>query len=242
MSCKKYEIENSELEEFYLEVFRRFYPSFPNGEIVHSDKPDYIIDTGDKKIGIEITKFFVDNIDGKASKKKRLEILHNCLGEKLRKELESIVPFKFVLSVQFSKFDFSKNEVEPIVRKCVNHIKTIRSLDRFDSIAVENEGDLPKEISSFEVKYAPSYSKSLYAYTDSAILPDLSLELIQNILDNKHKKLINYQECNEHWLLIVEDGFYSSRFGENYIESLESDFDKVFLLRISKEEKIIELK
>lgn len=232
----------SELEKLFFKEFRKFYSGFPVGEIQPTDKPDYIINTGDKKIGIEITQLFVDSLDGKQSNKKRLEILQNQLGEKLCRELESLIPFKFVLSIQFSDFDISLNKIDSIITKCVNHIKTIRGLGKFESFSVENEGDLPDELLSIEIRYGSSLSKSFFSYVGSAILPDLSSEHIQSILNTKHKKLTDYQECNEHWLLIVEDIYLSSSFGENNVKSVKSDFDKVFLLRRFKDEKIIELK
>jgi hypothetical protein len=49
---------NQEIEQYYFEMFRKDYP-LPHGTVIYDDKPDVILD-GDKKIGIEITNFFLE--------------------------------------------------------------------------------------------------------------------------------------------------------------------------------------
>ncbi len=57
-------ISNKEIEKNYFELFRKKY-SLPLGQIEYGDKPDVII-YGPKKIGIEITNFYLE--DGSLSK------------------------------------------------------------------------------------------------------------------------------------------------------------------------------
>jgi hypothetical protein len=49
---------NKEIEKYYFEMFRRDYP-LPIGSIDYGDKPDVILN-GERKIGIEITNFFLE--------------------------------------------------------------------------------------------------------------------------------------------------------------------------------------
>ena len=46
------------LEVYYFEKFRRVY-KLPEGKICYGDKPDVILEGGIKKIGIEITNFYL---------------------------------------------------------------------------------------------------------------------------------------------------------------------------------------
>src|SRR4030065_807985 len=50
---------NQEIEQYYFGMFRRDY-KLPEGMIVHGDKPDVILE-GKRKIGIEITNFFLES-------------------------------------------------------------------------------------------------------------------------------------------------------------------------------------
>ena len=49
---------NQDIERYYFGMFRRDY-QLPDGTIVHGDKPDVILE-GERKIGIEITNFFLE--------------------------------------------------------------------------------------------------------------------------------------------------------------------------------------
>src|SRR5262245_32722690 len=48
-----------EIERYYFEMFSRDYP-LPIGNIDYGDKPDVIL-KGERKIGIEITNFFLED-------------------------------------------------------------------------------------------------------------------------------------------------------------------------------------
>ena len=47
-----------DIERFYFEKFRDAYP-LPDGQIVHGDKPDIILQTDTGTIGIEVTRFYL---------------------------------------------------------------------------------------------------------------------------------------------------------------------------------------
>jgi len=49
---------NPEIERYFFEKFRQDYP-LPSGAIVYGDGPDVIV-AGQRRIGIEITSFFLE--------------------------------------------------------------------------------------------------------------------------------------------------------------------------------------
>src|SRR3989304_499394 len=49
---------NKTREIIHLEHFKEVYPFFPDGEIEKSEKPDFIVHTLDKHLGIELTEIF----------------------------------------------------------------------------------------------------------------------------------------------------------------------------------------
>jgi hypothetical protein len=63
-----YKNRNAEIEKHYFEMFRRVYP-LPEGAIIYGDKPDVIIE-GEKRVGIEITNFFLE--DGSLSESEQV--------------------------------------------------------------------------------------------------------------------------------------------------------------------------
>jgi hypothetical protein len=47
-----------EAEHYYFEQFRKVY-ALPDGQIDYGDKPDIILNSGTKTIGIEVTRFYL---------------------------------------------------------------------------------------------------------------------------------------------------------------------------------------
>src|SRR5690554_7665778 len=78
--------------------FQKSYDQFPVGEIMHVDKPDFII-CGERKIGVEITQMFQDQHYQSGSLLKSAEVYKvkvlECLTEFLRNQKTpycSIIP------------------------------------------------------------------------------------------------------------------------------------------------------
>ncbi|MGV8879205.1 MAG: hypothetical protein ACOH2A_09255 [Sphingobacteriaceae bacterium] len=232
---------NRSQEDYIFHAFKDLYNKFPVGQCIRGEQPDYIINTVDKIIGVEITQIFVDNYINPSINQKRIESLQVIFGDKLCEKLEQIIPFKFVLSVDFSLKGFSQNEIDRIVLNCVNYLKTIQFSNEFVSIDVDNFGQLPDAIDSINFFHYPSLQKPFFSQSAGGVLPDLTLQHLQIILNKKHKALKQYRRCDKHWLLIVEGTFLSDGFGDIFIEEFESDFQNVFLYRHAKGE-VLQLK
>lgn len=162
-------------------------------------------------------------------------------GDELCKMVEQIVPFMFVLSIDFSLKRFSQNEIGRVALDCVNYLKVAQFPKEFVSIDIENFGQLPDEIDSINFFHYPSLQKAFFSQSAGGVLPDLTLKHLQVILNKKHRALKKYQNCDEHWLLIEEGTFLSDSFGDISIEEFKTDFQNVFLYRHAKGE-IVQLK
>ena len=228
-------------DDYVFKAFKDLYAKFPPGQCIRTEQPDYIVKTIDKIIGVEITQIFVDNYIHKSINQKRVESLQSMFGEKLCEKLEQIVPFNFVLSIDFSPKDFSQNEIDRIVLNCINYFKSVQFPKEFVSIDVDNFGQLPDEIDSINFFHYPSPQKSFFSQSAGGVLPDLTLQHLKVVLDKKHQALQRYEQCDEHWLLIEEGTFSSDSFGDISIEEFETDFQSVFLYRHAKGE-IVQLK
>jgi len=163
------------------------------------------------------------------------------LGDKLCEHLEKILPFNFILSIQFGSKDFSKNEVDKIVLDCSNYLRTVQFPKDFTSLDIDNLGQLPDEIETINFFHYPFAKKPFFSESAGGVLPDLTIQHLQIILDKKHKALKQYKRCDEHWLLIEEGTFLADSFGDISIEEFETEFHKVFLYRHAKGE-LLQLK
>lgn len=226
-------------EEYIFNAFKRLYPDFPSGQYIHADRPDYIISSANRTIGVEITQIFIDNYLNESINEKRKETLRGLLGDSLCEKLDLIVPFRFVLSIDFGTKNFSRNEINKIVSGCETYFKSIQfPTQDLKSIDFENFGQLPEEINSINFFKYPSLKKSVFSEHAGGILPDLTQQHLQVILDKKEKSLKKYKACDEYWLLIKEGTFLSDSFGNISVDSVNTTFDKVFLYRNAKGEFI----
>lgn len=229
-------------EEFYYKQFQKHYSEFPLGKSIQGDKPDYVLHCSDKTIGIEITQVFIDNQYEIKSKEKEKESLQNELGNILCSKFESIMDFKFVLTIQFSKETLSKKNFKSIISVCETYLKTLNFSEiEGDIFEVFNWGFLPKEIDTLQFCKFPSLEQSIFSEIAGGIVPNLTTNYLAPILNKKNNLLEQYQPCDEFWLLIIEGTSYSDGFDQIQIDEFQTKFNKVFLYRHFKKQ-VIELK
>ena len=228
-------------EEYVFNTFKELYHDFPHGDCLRGEQPDFVINTGGKIIGVEITQIFIDNYLDESINEKRKENLQFKFGVSLCKKLSFIIPFKFVLSIDFSSKDFSINEIDRIIINCDKYFNSLQFLELNPPLYIENFGQLPEEIEGIDLFTSPSLKKSFYSESAAGVIPDLTLQHLKIILNKKEKALMKYRNCDEHWLLIEEGTFLADSFGDILIEEFSTKFHKVFLYRHAKKQ-LIQLK
>ena len=236
------EQEKKEREKYVFESFKELYNDFPEGVIIPGEKPDYLINSNDRIIGVEITQVFIDNFIGSELNEKRKENIRSMLGDLLCNKIKTVVPYKFVLDIEFSNKDFSTNHIERIALACEEYIRLIEfPKEIIESFDIENYGQLPDEIININLLYFPSLDKSFFSEISGGVVPNLAQRHLKCILDKKEAALKNYRFCHEYWLLIKEGTFYSDSFNKIDIEEIETTFEKIFIYRHSQR-KVVQLK
>ena len=228
-------------EEYLFNTFKELYNDFPKGDCLRGERPDFVINTREKRIGVEVTQIFIDNYLDESLNEKRKESLHFKFGVSLFEKLSPIMPFKFVLSIDFSSKDFSVNEIDRIIINCNKYFKNLQLLELIPPLYIENFGQLPEEIKGIDLFTYPSLKKSFYSESAAGVIPAMTLRHLNIILSKKEKALMKYRHCDEHWLLIEEGTFLADSFGDILIDDFSTDFDKVFLYRHSRR-KLMQLK
>ena len=180
-------------EEFVFCAFKELYHDFPVGEYIRGEQPDFVIHTVNKLIGVEITQVFIDNYLNPRFNKKRKESLHKKFGDNLCEKLIPIIPFNFVLSIDFGVRDFSTNEIDIIITDCGKYFRYAQFPDDLIKLNIENIGQLPQEIESVELFKFPHLKKSFYSESAVGVMPDLTLKHLSTILEKKGKALKKYR-------------------------------------------------
>lgn len=82
--------------------------------------------------------------------------------------------------------------------------------------------------------------RSIYFENNFGTVPEFTNEILSSILVKKEKSLLQYDNCDENWLLISEAMDFYSYFSDiNIKNDIISKFDKIFIYRRFESEVIV---
>lgn len=219
---------NQEIERYYFEMFRRDY-KLPEGTIVHGDKPDVILE-GKRKIGIEITRFFLEN--GALSESEQVQ---RNAREKVVSEAQQIY---LVNSGKRIELSFSFDKLSPIreKKKLIEKIATVaKNIDKLETGAIHK--DVYKDIPELSLVYlnAKEYTDPKWRVFQCYSCQLMSMEKLRTIVSAKEAKSKYYQHCDAYWLVVVVDFIDSAQDQEIQINGFEkitsTAFEKVIVYK-----------
>lgn len=224
-------------EKYILDNFRELFINFPEGDVIPSEMPDFLVKSDIKTTGIELTHIFNDiHIDGKNNEKRR-ENIRRMVGDSLCEKLKLIIPYTFILSINFSRKEFVTNDISRIVSESIQSLCEFHFVtSAIASVNFENIGQLPNEIDQINVQRYDKMDSSFYSESAGGAIPNLTELHLAGVLSKKEQALKSYQYCDEYWLLIESDSFYSDAFNEIKLGRIETSFDRVFIYRHNKRE------
>jgi hypothetical protein len=210
-----------EREKFYLEEACRASAIFPHGDIVSSEKPDFLLHTENKTIGIEITELCREEPRADAA------MLTGAVGDAkiIYHQPISARPVEVVAS--FSMI------AERVKRKIL-----AKTLAEFVKAHVAGEQpDVPEGYSRIGVhapleQIDPTGRWMGLKATNTIVAPE---QLLKDSIQKKNKSVVTYRlKTSEVWLLIINDQFLGA--GEVYVRpedltkwKFQFDFEKVLL-------------
>lgn len=212
---------NQEIEQYYFEKFCKVY-SLPSGKIIYTDRPDVIIE-GSRRIGIEITNFYLmkgELIESRqVQSKRRQEVLSKAQQVYLNNAGKKI-------EISFS-FDETHpiRDIKSLVAKIANLAKHIECFETGEIIK-----DLYQPIPELSFVYLNNEEyedpewRVIQVY-DNYIM---SRDRLAEIIVEKETRAQKYKKCDEYWLLIVVDFINNSQDQEIQIEGFEKIQTDIF--------------
>ena len=247
----KKNVENDYLKTFLSsqEVLQYLLPTNILKKEV-SESPDFILHTNNERIGIELTELITPNDHTKIM----LQIITignkviNYFKSKENLNISLIIGktdmkrwstdwqerFEYFYSPEFKSLPVPDEEMKDmIIKEIHNKLPELRKM-----IQTKISIQIKDEYWYFQVSLYPSIrNKYECSVNNTSIVKELSLDTIQNIINNKNNKYTTYkQKCNKCYLLIV----YSREKGNSYNlptdikeHKFSSVFDGIFLLDYS---------
>jgi hypothetical protein len=232
-----------ETETDHLRRFKEALVDFPEGPIVATERPDFVVETEQANVGIEVTNLYRN---GGTSGGSRLRATESLQDDTLRQAAQLYEAKETLPHVQVSVF-WSFHT--PVTKARTQHIAG--TLAELVAAYLPDPGEqaflgypdptwklLPQEVDHIFVSRSASLPENAWGSSRGAAVPKLQPQDISEAISAKERKLSSYrQQCSEAWLLIVADGLAPSNHFEWTKEvgdtCFETAFDRVFFLHYS---------
>jgi hypothetical protein len=214
-------MSNRDIERYYFDMFRRDY-HLPQGTMVHGDKPDMIL-KGERKIGIEITNFFLEN--GALPESQQVQ----------RKARETVVSKAQQIYLgnggKGIEVSFSFDKASPIrdqkklAKKMAELAKDIdrRKTGEISKDAFKNMPEL-----SFVFQNVKEYEDPKWKVVQRYPGQVMSMEKLRRIVSTKEAQSKFYQPCDAYWLVVVVDSIDRAQDQEIQIDGFEKVSSPIF--------------
>jgi hypothetical protein len=233
-------------ERAYLERFRENFADFPQGEVVPSEHPDFLIKAQPRWIGIELTEYYVQEPDeDRGSSMQAQEGTEDKVLRKASEQHQSKDLPPVVVNVLWNPHRaFSRRRIQELAAVLADLVQE-HLPERGHRVAIRYRRhlawrSLPEEVASLTIDRQINFSKNSWTSMRAAWVPTLTPPQLQKKMRNKEAKVPSYRrQCREVWLLIVARGFEPSTHVDigSEVESheFETTFDRVFLLHHANE-------
>jgi hypothetical protein len=204
---------NEKIERHYFENFSKFY-AVPDGCVAYGDKPDVVI-LGERKLGIEITNFFVQAGDDLSSEQRQRPLREKLIADAHRLFLAAGGK-KFELS-----FGFDKDN--PIISARMQTLS--KDIAAFAQSHNQSSGEIQRHLFRGTMPELWSIYVNAREYDDAKwrVIQVHKIELMSKndlevIVREKESKSEHYEVCDAYWLLVVVDGIDAAQEQEIRID------------------------
>jgi hypothetical protein len=224
-------------ELHHLIQFKQVFERFPDGEIFEHECPDFIVDNGNRKVGIEVTKIF----KAPRSNEPPMQAVESAckkiadFAQKICEERQIpplIVSLHFIQKpniLNIRRDELSYKIADFVCSNIPNPDSSRTFEDRY------SYQTFPEYIHAITIGRFKVLTKSHFNVpTAGWAQREFSTEL-QQVIDLKNPKIVHYNDdCEEHWLIIISEGSSPSSFfecnGETREAIFKSEFDRSFFM------------
>ncbi len=196
-------------ELIHLERFKENCTFFPEGEIDCTERPDFIIHTNEKIVGIEHTEIFQPGPPDGSSLQAQ-----DVLAQKIVKQASDLylqdknkpilvqIMFRSGILLKKKRIDHLAVSIYQIIKRESLLPGQIITLHRTHV----NYRYFPSEIAMIHIAAQPNGENNFWYCSSAGIIPDVDADYIQEKIDSKKQEIDFYRSrCSEIWLLIVAE-------------------------------------
>jgi hypothetical protein len=228
-----------ELEIGYLEGFLENCPMPPTGVPRKSENPDFLVETPEGTLGIELTRIFMPGLLGWSTFREQEALRRRVADEAKRLYDATSLPAVHVSLFFNEQFPIAKRDVGPLSRMLAD--LAVRNLPEPESRREEeynwlNRSYFSEQLIAVSCYRYSSMETSTWSTPAAAFLPKLSPAELQAELDRKADKLNLYRKkCLRVWLAVCTYGEGLSSIVELSEDAIphryQCEFDRAFFFR-----------
>jgi hypothetical protein len=229
MSAAKPTGTNSAIEQHYFEQFRAACPLL-DGTPCYADKPDVIM-CGIRKIGVEITRFFLQSGSLFESEQRQRPMRREVVSSAQElyrsgggKEIELTFAFNANHPITSQRRKELPGLLANLAKCCDNQPSGLLDGSLLEAM---------REVESVYVN-TQEYPAPEWRVNGVYTVEDVSAANLEAIIREKEAKLVEYRRCDTYWLLIVVDGMDAAQEQEIRADGLKISsqvFEKIFIYK-----------
>lgn len=198
-----------DLERRYLDQISDLVTGFPQGAIDECEQPDFLVNTTDRVIGIEITELHRAH-DNQPVPMQGREAVRNQIVQRAKAldECEGAPPID--CCVQLKDLSYRRTDIEPLAVKIADlakrNIPSEGTLTKCEQYEWVNREYFPEEVDYIRVAHFDGLKESYFCTAGSTWAETLTPETVRAALETKDGHIDEYlRQCAEVWLMLVTD-------------------------------------
>jgi hypothetical protein len=227
-----------DIETLYFGRFRSLLADFPQGTIIPTEEPDFLVRGYESTIGVELTELHRETPAGIVPPQASEAMRHRVVAR--AQEIYAAKGLPPVYCTVFMNDDHIKrDEVETLAAAVADIV--LRNFpapnsSREESYKWTSRSYFPEIVKSVAVHRLDAITKNFFSCPGATWVPTLSSADINRALASKESKCSTYRtRCDEVWLLINMDiGSMSTWFefdSTTLAVPFKTSFDRVFIMR-----------
>lgn len=210
-----------------MHLFESSYSQFPIGSVCKSERPDFIVTTPKRRIGIELTELKYERKDTEFNMRAHEDFLSEIMicAQRIYEESNSlclVVDVHFTDTISQHLADGSRADGAELLKRglsesiarivCDNLPEATGKQYKVDRTSKYGDLNLPTMVESIHISNATGrLEEALWYASISTRVKPISVESISQRINDKDNKLLHYDStCDEHWLVIIQNSFLMS--------------------------------
>lgn len=217
-------------ERFYLEALRRVLSDVPSGSALEPEPPDFVFVTEGNRLGIELTTFYLPPNPGGQSHQE-WQSLKDQIVSKADRIHASQGGLPLYVDVIFTGHDrIRKKDVQGFARELADAVLSCPAPRHFSEPALEIPWDrLPKWAAAIQVKGSINGDDKLWHANAGGWVAEITSEHVSEVVKAKaRREPLARAQCDELWLVIVNDNFSGAAQSEISVEAISATYDGPF--------------